>query len=141
MTALEPRPSDRNRRAAARYRVSTRAKIRCGDEVMACSVLDISKSGAGLLLTADAAVPDAFDLLTRSGAIHPVTVVWRAYPRCGVAFAPNPADQGRRRATRQAVVEPGTARGYRRAAPLLIGLCLVIALALVWYALATSPPR
>lgn len=128
------------RRRLSRYRVSTRATIRSGGGSTICSVVDVSRSGAGLLLGPDATVPDAFELVTRSGAVYAVEVAWRAYPRCGVAFsviAPAP-EHGPE--TRKGVVEPWTARTLRRLAPLLIALCIVLAAALLWYVLS-APPR
>ncbi len=141
MTAFESAPTARERRIARRHPVSAEAIIRQGEQSASCRVQDVSLSGAGLLLAADTTAPDAFDLVTRSGAIYPVEVAWRSYPRCGVTFTVPAGLPGEGGDIRRAVVEPWVRPGLRRWAPLLIALCLVLAAALVWYALSGSPSR
>lgn len=65
------------------------ASIRTADAQIKCVILDENEWGAGLVLIDDAALPNAFELVLRSGEAVPVEVVWRSPPRCGVVFRRN----------------------------------------------------
>jgi hypothetical protein len=126
-----------NQRQHARYRIAADAAIRFRDQKVACKVLDVSASGAGLVLEAELDLPERFDLVARNGAAFPVHVAWRSGRRCGVIF--DPAAQARMARNPRTITSPWRP-GPNLAFVLTVGACAVLAIALVAYVLLSQPP-
>jgi hypothetical protein len=74
-------------RIAPRVRVIKAARIEFGGDRYACTVRDISTTGAALHFTDVIRVPDEFTLVLPDDALKlPCHVVWRSEYRIGVAF-------------------------------------------------------
>jgi len=75
-------------RVAPRLRVKKAAKIDHGGDKIACTIRDLSSTGAALELgEMDSRIPDAFTLVVpEDGLKLPCHVVWRRDFRMGVAF-------------------------------------------------------
>jgi hypothetical protein len=74
-------------RIAPRVRIMKAAKIEYGGDKYACTVRDISATGAALDFPDLIRIPDEFTLiLPEEGLKLPFHVVWRSAYRVGVAF-------------------------------------------------------
>ena len=75
-------------RLAPRYRVSKPAQIEYGGDKTACTIRDLSITGASLELSdMSAVIPAAFTLIVPEDKLKlPCHVVWRRAFRIGVAF-------------------------------------------------------
>jgi PilZ domain len=74
-------------RIAPRHRVMKPAKIEYGGDKIACTVRDISETGAALEVTDQFGIPAKFNLIMpEDGLKLPCHVVWRRDYRIGVAF-------------------------------------------------------
>ncbi len=77
------------RRANARQRRLNGAKIvfNNNSSVIDCTVRDLSRQGARLLVASPVGIPEWFDLrIDRNGAHYPSKVAWRAGNQIGVSF-------------------------------------------------------
>jgi PilZ domain len=82
------RPMD-DKRKAPRRRVLKEGKIVFADamRVIDCTIRDMSKEGARLLIASSVGVPDTFNLYEKStGLLYPTTIVWRQSNALGVKF-------------------------------------------------------
>ena len=86
---VEARTDDRaavdERRDVARYTVTTPATIAFGSRTVACTVRDVSATGAALNLASRPRLPKQFTL-TSAGSALPCRVVWRKGKNIGIAF-------------------------------------------------------
>jgi hypothetical protein len=74
-------------RAAPRYRVAKAARIEHGGDKIACTLYDLSTTGAAIEVANPAAIPAAFTLdLPEHGLNLRCRVIRRANYRIGVAF-------------------------------------------------------
>ena len=74
-------------RIAPRYRVSKLAKIEYGNNKIACTVRDLSTTGAAIEVADMGKVPATFTLvLPEDGLRLPCRMAWRSGFRIGVAF-------------------------------------------------------
>jgi hypothetical protein len=75
-------------RIAPRYRVMKAAKVAYGGDEIACTIRDLSATGAALEFSNLAEiVPEAFTLIVPEDELKlPCHVVWRRAFRMGVAF-------------------------------------------------------
>jgi hypothetical protein len=74
-------------RVAPRYRVAKPAKIEFGREKIACTILDLSVTGAALLLSDSLPIPATFTLvIPEDGLRLTCNIAWRREFRMGVAF-------------------------------------------------------
>jgi hypothetical protein len=74
-------------RVAPRYRVAKPAKIEFGCEKIACTILDLSVTGAALLLSDSLPIPATFTLvIPEDGLRLTCNIAWRREFRMGVAF-------------------------------------------------------
>jgi hypothetical protein len=74
-------------RIAPRYRVTKPAKIEFGATAIACTVRDLSLTGAAIEVPNQTGIPEKFTLvMTEDGLRLPCQVVWRKEFRIGVAF-------------------------------------------------------
>jgi len=77
-------------RKHARSLVLRTGQVRCGEDETACAILNVSESGACILVPADAALPDTFDLvIDKAAGGFRCRVVWREGARVGLAFTPS----------------------------------------------------
>jgi hypothetical protein len=74
-------------RIATRFRVTKAAKIEYGNIKIACTIRDLSTTGAALELSDRSKIPDAFMLVVPDDGLKlPCHVVWRREFRIGIAF-------------------------------------------------------
>ena len=74
-------------RIAPRHRVNKAAKIEYGGDKIACTVRDISVTGAALEISGIDRIPPEFTLVVPEDRLKlPCRVVWRREFRIGVAF-------------------------------------------------------
>jgi hypothetical protein len=74
-------------RIAPRFRVTKAAKIEHGNIKIACTIRDLSTTGAALELSDRSKIPDAFMLVVPDDGLKlPCHVVWRREFRIGIAF-------------------------------------------------------
>ncbi|MGZ5870531.1 MAG: PilZ domain-containing protein [Bradyrhizobium sp.] len=74
-------------RIAPRYRVMKRAQIEHGGDKIACTIRDLSITGAAVEVSDATGVPEKFTLVvSEDGLKLPCHVVWRREFRIGVAF-------------------------------------------------------
>lgn len=86
-------PPDDNQRKALRQRVLKQGKMLFPNNmsVMDCTIRDLSATGAKLLCSETARVPDEFRLVTPAdGMVRDVKVVWRKPDQLGVTFTSEP---------------------------------------------------
>jgi len=82
-----------DKRKTPRRRVLKDGKIIFADgmRVIDCTIRDMSKVGARLLIASSAGVPETFHLFEKStGMVYPTTVVWRQTSALGVKFDADP---------------------------------------------------
>jgi hypothetical protein len=78
---------EEERRSSPRHRVLKAGTIEFGSEALACTVRNLSASGAGIEVNSPLWFPDRFVLAIASeGWRKPCRVVWRQEKRVGVAF-------------------------------------------------------
>ncbi|MDO9061752.1 MAG: PilZ domain-containing protein [Bradyrhizobium sp.] len=86
---VEPRTADRasvdERRAVLRHAVTTPAMIATGRNKIACTIHNVSATGASLSLAGRPRLPKDFALMT-SGSTLPCRAVWRRGKLLGIAF-------------------------------------------------------
>lgn len=86
---VKPRTADRasvdERRVVLRHAVTTPAMIASGRRVIACTVHNISATGARLNLTSRPRLAKNF-ALTAAGSTLPCRAVWRRGKQLGIAF-------------------------------------------------------
>ena len=86
---VEPRTSDRalvdERRVVLRHAVTTPAMIAAGRREIACTVHNLSASGASLNLVSRPRLPKNF-ILTTAGSPLSCRAVWRRGKQLGIAF-------------------------------------------------------
>lgn len=83
------------KRKNPRRRVLKEGKIVFADglRVIDCTIRDLSKDGARLLIGNTVGVPDTFRLFEKStGLLYPASVVWRQMSSLGVRFDAEPTD-------------------------------------------------
>jgi hypothetical protein len=86
MTAM-PQPKLEDGRSADRRRVLLGGRIVFGDFTLACTIRDLSETGARLRLERGASAPESFILIDLPhGAAYEARVAWRAGDQLGVAF-------------------------------------------------------
>jgi hypothetical protein len=74
-------------RAAPRYRVTKPAQIECGGDKIACTLRDLSITGAALEVTDPSGIPAKFTLVVPEDRLKlPCRVVRRTGFRIGVVF-------------------------------------------------------
>ena len=74
-------------RIAPRHRVNKAAKIEYGGDKIACTIRDISVTGAALEISGIDRIPTEFMLIVPEDRLKlPCRVVWRREFRIGVAF-------------------------------------------------------
>ena len=74
-------------RIAPRHRVNKAAKIEYGGDKIACTIRDISVTGAALEISGIDRIPPEFTLVVPEDRLKlPCRVVWRREFRIGVAF-------------------------------------------------------
>jgi hypothetical protein len=74
-------------RIAPRFRVTKPAKIEYGNNKIACTIRDLSTTGAALELSDRSNIPNAFTLVMPDDGLRlPCHVVWRREFRMGIAF-------------------------------------------------------
>jgi hypothetical protein len=73
------------RRAVARFGVTTGATIESGSGAIACVLRDVSAAGASLDATGGGRLPRRFTLMA-GGSHLPGRIIWRRDRRIGVAF-------------------------------------------------------
>jgi hypothetical protein len=74
-------------RIAPRYRVMKPAKIEYGGNKIACTIRDLSTTGAALEVFDRSKIPETFTLVVpEDGLKLPCHVVWRRDFRLGIAF-------------------------------------------------------
>jgi hypothetical protein len=84
-----------DKRQDARVLVLKTGSIRLGEgnAPIACAVLNVSASGACILLPSEVLIAERFELiLDRDGTDHHCQVMWREGARIGVRFVPHGAD-------------------------------------------------
>jgi hypothetical protein len=75
-------------RIAPRHRVNMPAKIEYGGDKIACTVRDISVTGAALEISGIDRIPATFTLIVPEDRLKlPCRVIWRREFRIGVTFA------------------------------------------------------
>ncbi len=84
-TRIEDRAAVEERRNVARYAVTTPATIGFGSRTVACTVHDISATGAALNLASRPRLPKRFTL-TAAGSALACRAVWRKGRKIGIAF-------------------------------------------------------
>lgn len=92
MSEVSTQPSP-ERRANARQRRLNGAKIvfNNNSSVIDCTVRDLSRTGARLLVASPLGIPDWFDLrIDRNGTLYPSKVAWRSGKQIGVSFLTMP---------------------------------------------------
>ena len=90
-------PSEQRRHP--RQLVLKTAKLAGEGGAIDCALLNISRSGACLLVPDSAAVPDSIDMIIDGDdVVRRCTVAWRAGARIGVAFVAGEERARRRRA-------------------------------------------
>src|SRR5258707_14904724 len=78
-------------RVAPRYRVAKPAKIEFGREKIACTILDLSVTGAALLLSDSLPISATFTLvIPEHGLRLSCNIAWRREVRMGGAFEKSP---------------------------------------------------
>ncbi|MDP3690221.1 PilZ domain-containing protein [Bradyrhizobium sp.] len=86
---VEPRTADRSsvdeRRVVLRHAVTTPATISAGRRAFACTVHDLSATGASLTLTGRPRLPKHLTLMA-AGSTLPCHAVWRRGKQLGIAF-------------------------------------------------------
>ncbi len=86
---VEPRTADRDsvdeRRVVLRHPVITPATIAAGRREIACTVHNVSATGASLSLASRPRLPKNFILMT-AGSPLPCRAVWRRGKQIGIAF-------------------------------------------------------
>jgi len=82
---IEDRAAVDERRDVARYAVTTPATIEFGSRAVACTVFDISATGAALNLESRPRLPKKFTL-TAAGSALACRAVWRKGKKVGIAF-------------------------------------------------------
>ena len=86
---VEPRTADRTlvdeRRVVVRHAVTTPATIAAGRREIACTVRNLSATGASVNLTSRPRLPKNFTLMT-AGSTLPCRAVWRRGKQLGIAF-------------------------------------------------------
>jgi PilZ domain len=82
---IEDRAAVEERRNVARYAVTTPATIEFGSRAVACTVFDISATGAALNLENRPRLPKKFTL-TAAGSALSCRAVWRKGKKIGLAF-------------------------------------------------------
>jgi hypothetical protein len=78
-----------DKRKAPRRRVLKEGKIVFADamRVIDCTIRDMSKDGARLLIANTIGIPDTFSLYEKStGLLYPTSIVWRQSNALGVKF-------------------------------------------------------
>jgi hypothetical protein len=74
-------------RIAPRYRVMKAARIEYGNNKIACTIRDLSTTGAALELSDRSKIPDTFTLVMPDDGLKLLChVVWRREFRIGIAF-------------------------------------------------------
>ena len=82
---IEDRAAVEERRDVARYAVTTPATIAFGSRAVACTVRDVSATGAALHLASRPRLPKNFTL-TAAGSALPCRAIWRRGKQLGIAF-------------------------------------------------------
>jgi hypothetical protein len=86
---VEPHTADRamveERRVVLRHAVTTPATIAAGRREIACTVHNLSATGASLNLANRPRLPRSF-ILTAAGSTLPCRAVWRRGKQLGIAF-------------------------------------------------------
>jgi hypothetical protein len=85
-----------NKRQDPRALVLKTGTIRQGETkpTIACAVLNVSGSGASILIPTEITIAERFELvLDRDGTSHHCRMVWREGARIGVRFLPHGGDQ------------------------------------------------
>jgi PilZ domain len=83
------------KRKTPRRRVLKEGKIIFADglRMLDCTIRDMSKEGAKLLISSTVGIPQTFDLFEKStGLIYPATVAWRQMDSLGVRFDAEPTN-------------------------------------------------
>ena len=83
------------KRKTPRRRVLKEGKIIFADglRMLDCTIRDISKEGAKLLIASTVGIPQTFDLFEKStGLVYPATVAWRQMDSLGVKFDAAPTN-------------------------------------------------
>jgi len=74
-------------RIAPRRRVLKAGLIECGGEAIACTVRNVSETGAAIEVVTPLYIPDRFTLVIPSEeSRRPCRIVWRKEGRIGIAF-------------------------------------------------------
>jgi hypothetical protein len=74
-------------RIAPRRRVLKAGLIECGGEAIACTVRNVSETGAAIEVVTPLYIPDRFTLVIPSErSRRPCKIVWRKESRIGIAF-------------------------------------------------------
>jgi hypothetical protein len=79
------RGSAAERRIVTRHAVTTPATIALHRRTIACTVRDVSATGAGLSLGSRSRLPKKITLMT-AGSVRPCRAVWRRGTQLGIAF-------------------------------------------------------
>jgi hypothetical protein len=81
-------PAELDLRDAPRKPFRCPAWVTVGDQTHACTLVDLSETGAGLIFQKPDAIPETFTLhlMNRVTVSLPCHVVWRNGPQVGVAF-------------------------------------------------------
>src|SRR6516164_4077405 len=74
------------RRIAARKRVLKRGLVKLRESALACKIIDLSDTGAGLAFSGASPVPNFFTLLIPDRAPVFCQIMWRRQERLGVTF-------------------------------------------------------
>jgi hypothetical protein len=74
------------RRVATRRRVLKRGLVELRETALACKIIDLSDTGAGLAFSGASRLPSFFTLLIPDHAPVFCQVVWRQQERLGVSF-------------------------------------------------------
>ena len=82
---MEDRASVDERRGVVRHAVTTPATIAFGGTAVACTVRDVSATGAGLDLASRPRLPKTFTLMAAGSAL-PCRAIWRRGKQVGIAF-------------------------------------------------------
>jgi hypothetical protein len=83
------------KRKTPRRRVLKEGKIIFADglRIIDCTIRDMSKEGAKLLISNTVGIPQTFDLFEKStGLVYPASVVWRQMDSLGIRFDAEPTN-------------------------------------------------